>query len=137
MWELSWVITIVFPSGVGSHVLSATIGPVPDGQVADSLALVIVTDSHGSLIGLVVDSLRPEHPLSLLSEALKNVIWAHFHNRDLLVEACLFALLSSTSLILLDLPIATSWDFSRLQSHELGVLHVGIALTTIFVTECL
>lgn len=136
MWELDWIITIVLPSGVGSHVLSATIGPVLDLQVADRLALVIVTDGHSSLVGLVVDGLGSEHPLSLLSESLKDVIRAHFHDRDLLVEAGLFTLLGSASLILLDLPVATSWDSSRLQSHELGVLHVGVALTTVLVTEC-
>lgn len=136
MWELSWIITIVLPSGVGSHVLCATVSPVLDGQVADRLALVIVTDGHGSLVGLIVNGLSSEHPLSLLSEGLENVIWAHLHDRDLLVEASLFTLLGSACLILLDLSIATSWNSSRLQSHELRVLHVGVALTTVFVTEC-
>jgi len=40
-------------------------------------------------------------------------------------------------LILLNLSIATSWDGVEFKSHELRLLHVGIALTTILVTESL
>ena len=77
---LGWIITIILPSGVGSHVLSATISPVPDGQVTDGLTLVIITDNHGSLVSLIIDGLGSKHPLSLLSKSLENVVWAHLHN---------------------------------------------------------
>lgn len=117
--EFSWVITIVIPSGVSSHVLWATISPVPDRQVTNRFALVVIAYDHSSLVGLVINNLCPKHPLSLLSEGLKDVVWAHFHDRDLLVEAGLFAILGSATLVLLDFSVATARDWIWLESHEL------------------
>jgi hypothetical protein len=63
------------------------------------------------------------------------VIWANFHDRDLLIKASFFTLLGSTALVLLDFSIATTWNFCGLKSHEFGVLHVWVALATVFVTK--
>lgn len=112
MRELGRIITIVLPGRIRSHVLRATVSPVPDGEVGDRLALVVVADNHRSLVRLIVDGLCPKHPLSLLSESFENVIWANFHDRDLLVETSFFALLSGATLVLLNFSIATTWNSS-------------------------
>ena len=112
MRELGRIITIVLPGRIRSHVLRATVSPVPDGEVGDRLALVVVADNHRSLVRLIVDGLCPKHPLSLLSESFENVIWANFHDRDLLVETSFFTLLSSAALVLLNFSIATTWNSS-------------------------
>ena len=134
--ELNWVITIVFPSGVGSHVVWATITPLSNGQITYRLALVVISDNHGSLVSLVINNLSPEEPLSSLSHLLEDVVWAHFHNRDLLVQTGFLAVLGGASLVLLDFSAATSGNSSWLQDHKLGILHVRVALTTVLVTEC-
>jgi hypothetical protein len=135
MWELCGIITIVLPGRIGSHILCSTITPVFDIEIRDRFALVIVAYNHSSLVCLVVNGLSSKHPLSLLSQSFKNVIWANFHDRDLLIKASFFTLLGSTALVLLDFSIATTWNFCGLKSHEFGVLHVWVALTTVFVTK--
>jgi len=112
MWELGGIITIILPGGIGSHVLCTTIGPVSDCEIGHGLAFVVVSDDHGSLVGLIVDCLSSKHPLSLLSKTLKNVIRAHFHDRDLLIETGFLTLLSSASLIFLDFSVATTGNLS-------------------------
>lgn len=136
MWELSWIVTIVLPCGIRPHVLWVTIRPVSDSQVADRLALVVITDCHGSLVSLIVNCLSSEEPLSLLAHRLKNVIWAYLHDGDLLVQALSLTLLAFTSLEFFHFSEATFWNHLRLKSHELRLLHVWVALTTVFMTEC-
>ena len=137
MWVriLSWVVSVIFPGGVGPEVLWMAITPVLDLEVGNRFTLVVVADSHGSLIGLVVNSLGSKEPLSLLSETLKDVIWANLHDGDLLVEASLLAGSRGASLILSNLSVATLWNVVWLKSHELGHFHVWVALTSILVSE--
>lgn len=65
------------------------------------------------------------------------MVWANFHDRDFLVKAIVLAAVSSTRLILSNFSITTSWNLIWLQSHELRLLHVWVALTTVLLTECL
>jgi len=49
-------------------------------KVSDRAALVKVAHGHGSLVGLVVNSLSSEEPLSLLTKSFKNVVRANLHD---------------------------------------------------------
>jgi hypothetical protein len=135
MWELSWVVSIILPKGVRSKIFRVTITPVLDLKIADGFALVEVTDTHSSLIGLVVNSLGSKEPLSLLSETLKDVVWAHLHNTNLLIEAFFLSSRLRACLILSNLSITSFWNVVWLKSHELGLLHVWVAETTVLVSE--
>ena len=104
-------------------------------EVSNGSALVEVADGHGSLVGLVINSLSSKEPLSLLTKSFKNVVGAHFHNRDLLVEAGVLAVIGGATLVLSNLSVATTRNHVWLESHEFGVLHVGVAHGTILVTE--
>lgn len=63
------------------------------------------------------------------------MVWADFHNRDLLIEAGLLSSSRSAALILSNFSSATSWDLLELEMHEFRLLHVWLTLTTVFVTE--
>ena len=104
-------------------------------EVSNGSALVEVADGHGSLVGLVINSLSSKEPLSLLTKSFKNVVGAHFHNRDLLVEAGVLAVIGGATLVLSNLSVATTRNHVWLESHEFGVLHVGVAHASVFVTE--
>ena len=119
MWVLSWIISVILPGRVASKVLWMTVVPALDVEIAHRSSEVVVGDSHGSLVGLVVNSLSSEHPLSLLSESLKNVIWANLHDGDFLVETGILAAGSGASLILLNLSEATLRDEVWLKGHVL------------------
>jgi hypothetical protein len=135
---LDRVISIIDPGTVGTQVSGLTGSPVLDLELADRLALVIVTDYHGTLVSLVVNSLSAKNPFALLAEAFQDmIVGAHLHDADLLVSASSLALLRGTSLVLADLTVATARDSLRLESHELGVLHVGVDHRAVLVTESL
>jgi hypothetical protein len=135
VWELSWVVSIILPNGVSSKIFGVTITPVLDLKIADGFACVEVTDTHSSLIGLVVNSFGSKEPLSLLSESLEYVIWANLHNGNLLIEALLLSSGLRACLILSNLSVASFWDIVWLKGHEFGVLHVWVAETTVLVSE--
>lgn len=135
VWELSWVVSVILPSGVSSKIFGVTITPVLDLKIGDGFATVVVADSHGSLIGLVVNSLCSKEPLSLLSETLKYVIWADLHDGNLLIEAGILSSGLRACLILSNLSVASLWNVIWLKSHELGLLHVWVAETTVLVSE--
>jgi len=130
MREFNWVISVILPSGVRSHVLWMSVGPVLDLEVSDGSAFVVVGDGHGSLISLVVDGLSSQVPLSFLSETLKNVVWANLHNRYLSLKGL-------SSLIFSNLSVATLWDELWLESHEFRLLHIWVDHGTVFVTKSL
>jgi hypothetical protein len=134
---LDRVISIIDPGTVGTQVSGLTGSPVLDLELADRLALVIVTDYHGTLVSLVVNSLSAKNPFALLAEAFQDMVGAHLHDADLLVSASSLALLRGTSLVLADLTVAPARDSLRLESHELGVLHVGVDHRAVLVTESL
>jgi len=130
MREFSWVISVILPSGIGSKILWVTIGPVLDLEVSDGSAFVVVGDSHGSLISLVVDGLSSQVPLSFLSETFENVVWANLHNRYLGFK-CL------SSLIFSNLSVATLWDELWLESHEFRLFHIWVDVGTVLMTKSL
>lgn len=134
---LNGVISVIDPGTVRTQVLGLTGSPVLDLEIADRLALVVVTDDHSALVSLVVNSLCAKNPLALLTKAFQNMVGAHLHNADLLVSASSLALLRRTSLVLADLTVAAARNSLRLQSHELGVLHVRVDHRTVLVTESL
>lgn len=80
MWVLSWVISIILPGRVTSEVRWMSIRPALNIQISNRSTLVVVSDSHSSLIGLVVDGSSSEEPLSLLTKGLEDVVWANFHD---------------------------------------------------------
>ena len=96
MWVriLSWIISVILPGRVASKTLWMTVVPGLNIKITYRSALVVVRDSHGSLVGLIIDGLSSEHPLSLLSKSFKNVIWADLHNRDSLTQTSFLTLLS-------------------------------------------
>jgi hypothetical protein len=63
------------------------------------------------------------------------MVWADFHDGDFLVIAMVLSLLRCAGLVLSNLSVATSWDLRWLKSHELGLFHVQVAETTVFVTQ--
>lgn len=89
MWmrELSWVVSVILPSGVSSKILGVAVAPVLDLEIGNRFTLVVVRNGHSSLVSLIVNGLGSEEPLSLLSETFKNVIWADLHDGNLFVEA--------------------------------------------------
>jgi hypothetical protein len=80
MWVFSWVISIILPGGITSQVLWMSIRPALNIQISNRSALVVVSNSHSSLIGLVVDGGSSEEPLSLLTEGFEDMVWANFHD---------------------------------------------------------
>ena len=91
MRVLSWVVSVILPSGVSSKIFGVAVTPVLDLEVRHGFSLVVVGNGHGSLVSLVINSLGSEEPLSLLSETLKNVVWANLHNGNLFVEASILS----------------------------------------------
>jgi len=65
------------------------------------------------------------------------MIWAHFHNANFFIETFLFTRASSAGLILSDFSITTLWNILWLESHEFGLFHIWVSLTTVFNTESL
>lgn len=131
------VVPVIEPSGVGTQVLGMAGSPVLDGQVADRAALVVAADGHAALVSLVVDGFGAQVPLSLLAETLQDVVGAHLHDAELLVHAGGTALFSGAALVLPDLTVATAGNERGLQGHELRLLHVGVHMGTVLVTESL
>jgi hypothetical protein len=109
--------------------------PVLDIEISHGSSFIVVTNCHCSLIGLVIDCFSSEVPLSLLSKSFKNMLWADLHDGNLLISALLNSILWRAFLELPNFSIATSWDLRWLKCHEFGLLHVGVAETTILVTE--
>merc|ERR1719263_919667 len=126
MGEFSSVVSVILPGRVGSQVGPSSVAPVFNFQVGHGLALVVVGHLHGALVGLVIDSFGSKVPLLLLPKALEHVVGAHLHNRYFLIVAGVIATGGSAVLELPDFPIAASGDVRWLQSHELGLLHVGV-----------
>ena len=80
---------------------------------------VIVTDLHGSFVGLVVDALSTAVPLLLLTKALEYVVGAYLHDADFLVDTSLGRGGSSAVLVLPDLLVATTGNERWGESHIL------------------
>ena len=68
MRELLGIVSVISPSRVDSKVAGMAVGPILDFEIAHRSSLVVAADSHGSLIGLIIDSLGAQVPLSLLAE---------------------------------------------------------------------
>ena len=83
---LGWVVPVVLPHGVRSQVASLSVLPSLESQVGHRAALVVIRDTHGALVGLVVDDLSSEVPLLLLLETLEDVVGADFHHGQLVIE---------------------------------------------------
>lgn len=135
MWVLYWVVSVILPGGVGSHVLWMSVAPVLDFEVGHGSSLVVVGNGHGSLVGLVINSLGSQVPLSLLSESFENVIWANFHDRDFFISTLLRTLVLSAGLILSNFSVTSSWNFTWLQSEVLGLDSVQLALSSVLSTK--
>lgn len=133
MRELDWIISIICPSGIGSEVFGSTGAPVLALKVTNRSSLIIGSNGHSSLISFVVNGVSSKHPLSLFPEGLKNVVWAYFHDRYLLVHAGITG--SSACLVLSDFPITSSWNFLWLEDHKFRVLEVRIGHRTVLVTK--
>jgi len=137
MWVLSYVVPVVLPGGLGLQVSWVTETPVLHLNITHGSTLVEVADGHGSLVSLVINGLGSKVPLSSFPKSLEDVIWAHFHNRDFLIVALSSAGVGCTVLVLSDFSVATSWDLLMLESQEFTLLHVKVALSTLFVTKSL
>ena len=133
--ELLGIVSVISPSRIASEIAGMAIGPIFDIEIAHRFTLVVAADGHGSLVSLIVDGLGAQVPLSFLAERLKDVVRANLHDRKLLIEAGILAILRRAVLILADLTVATTRNLRVLKSHELGLLHVGVAHRTILVTE--
>lgn len=131
--ELGGHISVVLVKCVRSNFV--TVRPVPEVQIGDGAAAVVVRDFHCSFVSLVVNRLGSESPLFALLELVKNVVGAHLHNADLLVEALLGSLGLRTLLELLDLSDAAFGGVLRQEGHVLGVLHDRRTQRTLLVTE--
>mmetsp|Transcript_114747 Transcript_114747/g.159308 ORF Transcript_114747/g.159308 Transcript_114747/m.159308 type:complete len:232 (+) Transcript_114747:316-1011(+) len=135
MRVFSWVISVIRVERIASEVVQATVIPGLEFQVRNRAALVVVTNSHSTLVSLVIDELSTEGPLLLLTKTFENVVGANLHNVDLLVETG-FSTLSSRALsVLLDFLNATAGDSGRHKSHVLRVLHGRLVLTTLISTQ--
>jgi len=137
MWVLSEIVSIILPGRISSQVICGSEWPVLDSEITHWSSFVVITDGHSSLVGLIINSLSSEEPLSSFSESFENVVWANLHDGDFLTVALFSTTLWSAVLILSNLSITSSWDLLWLESHEFGLLHVEVALTTLFVTQSL
>ena len=107
MTELSGVVSVVLPDGVGAEFATLSVLPGLELKVADGAAPVVVGDGHCALVCLVVDDLSAEVPLLLLLEALEDVVGADLHHVDLVIDAVIAALrLKSMGLVLVNFSIA-------------------------------
>ena len=74
--------------------------------------------------------------LFLLTEKFEDVIWAHFHHWEFLIDTLVFSfsLNISTCLILLNLAITTLWHLGSKHYHELWLLHVWLPWSSLLST---
>lgn len=135
MGELLGVESVISPGGIASEVAGMTVSPILDFEIAHRFTLVVVADRHGSLVGLVIDGLGAQVPLSLLAKGLEDMVGANLHDGKLLVHAGLLALLGRAVLVLADLTVATAGNLRVLESHELRLLHVRVTVGTVLMTE--
>jgi len=114
-----------------------TVFPSLELEVGDGAAAVEVRNLHSSAVSLVIDGLSSSEPLLLLTKSFKDVIGADLHDGELLVLAygVNLAVGGLAGLELADLSEAASGDLARHESHELGVLHNGRAVTTLSSSE--
>ena len=135
--ELSWDISVILVKRVRSE--SCSVIPSLELEVRDGSTTVEIGNLHGSSVGLVVDNFSSGVPLLLLGEAFEDVVGADLHDAELLILASSGALasISSTGLESADLTKTSLRDHVVLKSHILGVLHHGVAVTTLSGTKSL
>ena len=63
------------------------------------------------------------------------MVWTHFHNTYFFIETFVLALGTSTGLVLSDFSVTTFRNVLGLQSHEFGLLHIWVGLSTVLNTE--
>ena len=133
--ELGGIVSIILIEGVRFE--SSTEFPSLKLEVGHGTLAVEVRNLHGSSVSFVVDNFSSCEPLLLLTESFENVIRADLHNGELLVLAGggVLSFISLTGLELADLAVTASWDLVRHEGHVLGVLHDGVAVTTLASTE--
>lgn len=129
------VVSVVLPERISLQIARLTISPSFEGQITDRSSLVILADLHSSPVGLVVNNLSSEHVLPLLSEAFENVIGAHLHDVDFLLEAISLSVVLRASLEVLNLSLATSGHLLEVHHHVFALSPRVISETTIFVTK--
>jgi len=106
-------------------------------EITNRLTAVVVAHFHSPFIGLIVDRLSAQEPLLLLTESLKNVIGAHLHDANFVIDTGISSVCLFANLVLADLLITTTGDEARSKSHKLAGLHVRLTHGTLFVTESL
>ena len=133
--ELGGIVSIILIEGVGFE--SGTEFPGLELEISDGTFTVKIRNLHGSSVSFVVDNFSSGEPLLLLAETFEDMIGAHLHDAQLLVLASssVLGLVSLASLELTDFTVAASWDLVGHKSHVLGVLHDGVAVTTLSGTE--
>jgi len=63
------------------------------------------------------------------------MVRTHLHNGHFFIKAGLLPIFACASLVLQDFTVAPSGNGVALEGHELRVLHVGVAETSVFDTE--
>ena len=81
------VVPVILPHGVTSKFATLSILPGLQLQVTHRASSVVVRYRHGTLVGLVIDDLCSEVPLLLLLESFEDVVGAHLHHSQLVIEA--------------------------------------------------
>lgn len=133
MRVLDWVPSVILVPAVTSEMLAMV--PGFKLQIANRATSVKIAYSHCALVSLVVNRLGTQHMLLLLSKAFKNVVWANFHDVDLLLEAFVLTLFSNASLIGANFSETTTRNHRWLHAHERSVTHGLVLATTTGRTE--
>ncbi len=107
---------------VASALLSAL--PIPNlfQQLLGILALLVPPDAM-SLVSSVLNSIRTEHPVGILSIGVLSYMWSSVGSFSSLIEALNIAY---------DVPVERSWLRDRLQALILALICGGLSLVSIF-----
>jgi len=133
--ELGRIVSVILIERVRFE--SGTEFPGLELEIRDGTFTVEIRNLHGSSVSFVVDNFSSGEPLLLLAETFKDMIGADLHDAQLLVLASsgFLGFVGLASLELTDLTVAASWDLVGHKSHVLGVLHDGVAVTTLSGTK--
>lgn len=112
-----WVVPIILPCAVSTHILLHSVAPNFQLQIRDRPTLIVIANNHGSLVRLVIYDFGSQVPLLLFPQAFQDVIGADLHDGDLVVEAGVFALIGSANLVFPDFPHTPLRNELRSECH--------------------
>jgi len=90
----SWIVSVVLPERVGSHICALTVVPGLKLKISDGTVSVEIRDRHSALVSIIVNHFSTEIPLLLFAETFEDMIWAYLHNTNFLTKALILTFVS-------------------------------------------